>query len=70
MSDDHYNRLHVAVELGHAISRIEEMQERLIASDEALRLALGELSAQDIRNIRAAFNWVMASQNCGPEQVE
>ena len=67
---DSYNRLNVAVELGHAISRIEELQERLMASDASLRLALGELTAQDIRNIRAAFNWVLAAPTRGPEQIE
>lgn len=67
---DAYNRLTVAVELGHALSRIEEMQERLMASDASLRLALGELSVRDIQNIRAAFNWVLKSQHRGPEQIE
>ena len=67
---DSYNFLNMAVELGHAMSRIEELQERLMASDDSLRLALGELSAQDMRNIRAAFNWVLAAPTRGPEQIE
>ena len=33
------------------------------ATDATLRLHMGELSAQDIRNIRAAFGWLLGGNN-------
>ena len=38
----------------------ERMREALAADNATLRLYMGELSAQEIRAVRAAFNWVLA----------
>jgi hypothetical protein len=41
-------------------AHIERFETALNADEQTIRLALGELSAQDMRNIRAAFNWVLS----------
>ena len=51
-------------EAGDEIDRLTAENERLkaalTADNQTLRLAMGEVTAQDMRNIRAAFGWVLS----------
>lgn len=38
----------------------ERLRAALGADAQTLRLALGEMTAQEMRTVRAAFNWVLA----------
>jgi hypothetical protein len=38
----------------------ERLTAALTADNQTLRLAMGEVTAQDMRNIRAAFGWVLS----------
>ena len=36
-----------------------ELEKALTADNQTIRLALGEITAQEMRTVRAAFNWVL-----------
>lgn len=47
-------------ELRNLKLRIQKFESALTADNQTIRLAMGELTPQEMRNVRAAFNWVLA----------
>jgi hypothetical protein len=61
----HADEVNIAFQMGaewqrdRMKARIEQLEAALKANEQTIRLALGELSAQDMRNIKSAFKWAL-----------
>ena len=55
-------------EITRLTAEVERMREALNADDQTLRLHLGEMTAQEMRTLRAGFSWVLARAALKPEQ--
>ena len=48
------------VQIDEQANEIERLRAALCADDQTLRLYLGEMTAQEMRTLKAGFNWVLA----------